>query len=115
MSRDTLPEDLEAMPPGPELPVLLASVDRSDLDSDGQLRLARARSRLVAHQEAQLLADLHAVARKVPRRRAAARPARSREISVGRVRGRRRRPVATWTVAGQSALNAEEASSAGRP
>jgi hypothetical protein len=27
----------------------------------------------------------------------------------------RRRPVATWTVAGQSALNAEEPSSAGRP
>lgn len=54
------------MLPGPELAVLLAGVDRSGLDADDLLRLAQARSRLVAHQEAQLLADLHAVARKVP-------------------------------------------------
>ncbi|MGH3682077.1 MAG: DUF222 domain-containing protein, partial [Natronosporangium sp.] len=66
MSGTRLPEDLEAMPPRPELAVLLAGVDRSDLDADDLLRLAQARSRLVAHQEAQLLADLHAVARKVP-------------------------------------------------
>jgi hypothetical protein len=60
--RSTLPEDIAVLPPGPELTVLLASIDRSTLDSDDLVRLARARHRLVAHQQAELLADLHAVA-----------------------------------------------------
>jgi hypothetical protein len=46
-----LPEDLELMGPGPELAVVLASVDRSGLDPEQLLRLARARDRLVAHCE----------------------------------------------------------------
>jgi hypothetical protein len=52
-----LPEDLEPMGPGPEQLLRLARA---------RDRLARARDRLVAHQHAQLLADLHAVAHTVP-------------------------------------------------
>jgi len=59
-------EDLQEMPPRPELASLLASIDRSALDAEGLLRVAQARQRLIAHQEAQLLADLHAIARAVP-------------------------------------------------
>jgi hypothetical protein len=59
-------EQLQETPPGPELATLLASVDRSSLDSEGLLRVAQARQRLIAHQEAQFLSDLHAVARAVP-------------------------------------------------
>jgi hypothetical protein len=57
-----LPDDIAVLPPGPELAALLASIDRSTLSSDDLVRLARARHRLVAHQQAELLADLHAVA-----------------------------------------------------
>jgi hypothetical protein len=56
------------MPPGPELAALLASIDRAALSSGDLLRLAQARNRLVAHQQAQLLADLHAVAHTTPDR-----------------------------------------------
>jgi hypothetical protein len=61
-----LPDDFDVMPPGPRLAAVVASVDRSVLDASDLLRVARARRRLVAHQEAQLLADLHRVARVVP-------------------------------------------------
>jgi hypothetical protein len=63
---ELLPDDIDVMPPGPELAAVVASVDRSMLDATDLLRVARARQRLVAHQEAQLLADLHRVARVVP-------------------------------------------------
>jgi uncharacterized protein DUF222 len=59
-------EQLQEMPPGPELATLLASVDRSSLDTEGLLQLVQARQRLIAHQEAQFLMDMHAVARAVP-------------------------------------------------
>ena len=61
-----LPDDFDVMPPGPRLAAVVASVDRSRLDAEDLLRVAAARVRLVAHQEAQLLADLHRVARVVP-------------------------------------------------
>lgn len=59
-------EQLQEMPPGPELAALLASADRSNLDSAGLLLVAQARQRLIAHQEAEFLSDLHAIARTVP-------------------------------------------------
>jgi hypothetical protein len=62
----SLRDELEATPPGVALHTVLAGVDRSGLDAGELLRLAMARQRLIAHQEAQLLADLHAVARTVP-------------------------------------------------
>jgi hypothetical protein len=65
-ARVALLEELQETPPGHELAALLALVDRSALDDEGLLRLAQARQRLIAHQEAQLLADLHAIARAIP-------------------------------------------------
>jgi uncharacterized protein DUF222 len=65
-ARTALVEQLQEMLPGPELATLLASIDRSSLDSEGLLRVAQARQRLIAHQESQFLMDLHAVARAVP-------------------------------------------------
>lgn len=58
--RQWLPEDLEAVPPGPQLATLLATVDRRALSDTDRLRLAQARNRLVSHQEAELLADVYA-------------------------------------------------------
>jgi hypothetical protein len=59
--RQELPKDLELMAPGPELAVLLARVERRALSEKDRVRLAQARHRLVAHQEAQLLSDLYAM------------------------------------------------------
>ena len=65
-TRIALLEALQETPAGAVLAELLASVDRSSLDAEGLLRLAQARQRLIAHQEAEFLADLHAIARTVP-------------------------------------------------
>jgi hypothetical protein len=65
-ARTVLLERLQETPPGPELATLLASIDRSTLDTEGLLRLTQARQRLIAHQETEFLSDLHAVARAVP-------------------------------------------------
>jgi hypothetical protein len=56
-----LPDDLERVPPGPELSALLAAVDRTALSARDRIRLARARNRLAAHVQAELVADLCAV------------------------------------------------------
>jgi Domain of unknown function (DUF222) len=58
-----LPEDFEAIPVGPELASLLASVDREVLSDKDRLRLLHARHRLVSHLQGELYADLHAVSR----------------------------------------------------
>src|SRR5690606_21620449 len=56
-----LPEDLELMPPGPQLFSLLAAVDRTALSEKDKVRLLQARNRVSAHVQAELFADLHAV------------------------------------------------------
>jgi hypothetical protein len=55
---DDLVEQLETTPAGPDLAVLLATIDRSALDGSGVITLAQARARQVAHEQAQLLADV---------------------------------------------------------
>src|SRR4030081_2751766 len=60
-TRGWLPEDLAVMPPGPQLATALAGVDRAGLSDEDLVTLTQARHRLVAHLNAQLLADLHAV------------------------------------------------------
>src|SRR3979490_1723023 len=60
-TRGWLPEDLAVMSPGPQLATMLAGVDRARLSDEGRVTLTQARHRLVAHLNAQLLADLHAV------------------------------------------------------
>ena len=54
--RDVLP-DLEAIPPGPFLAVLLESMDRSKLNGFDLVRLLRARERQVSHGQAGAMAD----------------------------------------------------------
>jgi hypothetical protein len=54
------------MAPGPELAVLLSTVDRSKLDAAQRVDVVCARARLVAHMQAQLLAEMCAVAEDAP-------------------------------------------------
>lgn len=53
-----LPRRLLSMEPGPELAGLLASVDRSRVGAEDLHHLVAARARQVAHEQAELLADL---------------------------------------------------------
>jgi hypothetical protein len=55
-------EELELLPAGPELASRLAAIGRVALSDQDLLRVMRARQRLVAYQQAQLLADMHALA-----------------------------------------------------
>ncbi|MGH8951044.1 MAG: DUF222 domain-containing protein, partial [Acidimicrobiia bacterium] len=57
----TLPADLASMVPGPELAVLLAGLDRDRFSGHDRVELLKARSRLVAHVQAELLADMVSV------------------------------------------------------
>jgi Domain of unknown function (DUF222) len=63
-ARGWLPDDVAIIPAGLDLAAAVASVDRAALSDDDLIRLAQARQRLVAHVEAQLLADLHAIGRR---------------------------------------------------
>jgi hypothetical protein len=53
----SLMSDLDSMAPGPELAMLLSTVDRARLDGPGLTVLLSARSRQLAHDYAQLLAE----------------------------------------------------------
>lgn len=63
---DNLPDDLERVPPGPELAAMLAPVDRGGLTPRDRVRLAQARNRLASHVQAELIADLCAVSQDEP-------------------------------------------------
>jgi hypothetical protein len=63
-TRGWLPEDLVLIPPGPKLDAILAGVDRARLSDEDLVGLAQARNRQVAHLQAQLLADLHAIGQR---------------------------------------------------
>jgi hypothetical protein len=63
-TRGWLPEDLVLIPPGPKLDAILAGVDRGRLSDEDLVGLAQARNRQVAHLQAQLLADLHAIGQR---------------------------------------------------
>jgi len=56
-----LPTDLESIPPGLLLAVILSSVDRDCLSGFDRVRLLKARSRMVSHFQAELYADIGAV------------------------------------------------------
>src|SRR5215475_14892647 len=60
---DDLLERLDTMEAGPDLAVLLARVDRSTLDGSGVITLAQARARQIAHEQAELLADIAEIGR----------------------------------------------------
>jgi hypothetical protein len=57
-----LPEGLAEMPPGPELGVLLAGIERSRLSGDDVVTLMQAISREVSHYQAELYAAMAEVA-----------------------------------------------------
>jgi hypothetical protein len=59
---DGLGAELAGMPPGPGLAAALAAVDRSSLSGYDMVIVLRARSRQLAHEQAEFAADLAAVA-----------------------------------------------------
>lgn len=61
--RHILPPDLESIPPGMFLAAILDSVDRGQLSGHDKVRLLKARERMVAHLQAQSLADAVEVGR----------------------------------------------------
>ncbi len=60
-----MPAGLDVLPPGPELAAVLATVDRSRVGACDLHDLLQARVRLLAHVQAQLLADVWEAARSV--------------------------------------------------
>jgi hypothetical protein len=65
-ARQGLPEELELIPPGPQLAAVLATIDREALSGKDLVRLLQARNRLAAHVQGELYADLNAVRRAEP-------------------------------------------------
>jgi hypothetical protein len=63
--RHMLP-DIETIPPGPFLAVILASVDRSRLNGYDLVRVLQARDRLVSHNQAQSMADMVEISYAAP-------------------------------------------------
>ena len=61
-----LPADLESIPPGLLLAVILSSVDGDRLSGFDRVRLLKADARMVAHFQARLYADIQSVSESVP-------------------------------------------------
>lgn len=59
------PADLDTIPPGLLLAVVLSSLDRDRLSGFERVELLKARSRLISHLQAELYADIHAVSQAV--------------------------------------------------
>ncbi|MEO3820894.1 DUF222 domain-containing protein [Plantactinospora sp. B24E8] len=66
IERVMVPENLAELPPGPELGLLLATIDRAKLNGHDAVTMLQARARQVAYDQAQLLADLVEVAHCPP-------------------------------------------------
>lgn len=58
----SLPDGIEVMAPDARLAAVVSDVDRDELSAVELLRVTRARLRLLAAMQAQVLADLHHVA-----------------------------------------------------
>ncbi|WP_281896881.1 DUF222 domain-containing protein, partial [Phytohabitans aurantiacus] len=66
IERLVIPEDLAEMPPGPGLAAILAGIDRSCVNGHDMVTVMQARARQVAHDQAELLADIVEVAHCPP-------------------------------------------------
>ncbi|WP_281901501.1 DUF222 domain-containing protein, partial [Phytohabitans aurantiacus] len=66
IERLIIPEDLADMPPGPGLSAILARIDRSCVNGHDMVTVMQARARQVAHDQAELLADIVEVAHCPP-------------------------------------------------
>ncbi|MCH7901225.1 MAG: DUF222 domain-containing protein [Acidobacteria bacterium] len=64
--RQVLPDELETIPPGPYLAVILAGLDRTRLNGHDVVRMMQSHKRLAAHYEAASLADMVEVAHCPP-------------------------------------------------
>ena len=64
--RQTLPGDLETIPPGSHLAAILSAVDRTRLNGHDMVRLMQSHRRLAAHYEAASLADIVEIAHCPP-------------------------------------------------
>jgi hypothetical protein len=62
---DGLPADLESIPPGVLLGVILSGVDRNRLSGFDRVRLLQADARMVAHFQARMYADIQSVSESV--------------------------------------------------
>jgi hypothetical protein len=60
-----LPADLETIPPGLLLVVVLSSVDRDGLSGFDRVELLKARARLISHLQAEMHADIHSISEAV--------------------------------------------------
>jgi hypothetical protein len=60
-----LPSDLDRIEPGPFLAVILSGIDREQLTGHDRVSLLQARTRLISHLQAELLADVRSVSRSV--------------------------------------------------
>ena len=58
---DGLPADLESIPPGLMLHIILSSVDRDRLSGYDRVRVLKADQRMVGHFQARVCADIEAV------------------------------------------------------
>jgi hypothetical protein len=66
IERLVVPEELADMPPGPRLSAILAGIDRSRVNGHDMVTVMQARARQVAHDQAELLADIVEVAHCPP-------------------------------------------------
>jgi hypothetical protein len=62
---ESIPDNLDAIIPGPELALALARVDRQRLGGEDRVELLKARARQVAHDQAQLYADIQSVSEAI--------------------------------------------------
>ncbi len=93
IERQAIPEGLDEMPPGLRLAGVLSRIDRGRLSGCDLVTVTQARARQVAHEQAELLADLVAVAHCPP----SFDDAVVRSESIGEFADEEIRVALTWT------------------
>jgi hypothetical protein len=61
----SLPSNLDSIDPGPDLAMALAGVDHQRLGGHDRVELLKARARQLAHDQAQLYADIHSISEAI--------------------------------------------------
>jgi hypothetical protein len=63
--QQSLPPNLDSIAPGPDLAMAMAGLDRRRLGGHDRVELLKARARQLAHDQAQLYADIHSVSEAI--------------------------------------------------
>src|SRR5258706_13238617 len=63
---EVVPEDLAAMPPGPELAAVLAGLDHRAVPNDEVVTVMEAHSRQLAHEQARMFSAINEVLHRLP-------------------------------------------------